>query len=291
MRKFLALPVAAVLVLPVIAEAKERRLTTLQRQGGWIANYDDDSCQLVAKFGSGDEAVIARFTRYQPGDRFDLTLYGERLKRAGARVPIKVAFAPGQPEREVEAVVGDSNKKPLLLMNSMRLDGWTPPKGDWEAIPPPIGPEQEVSVTGFTFWLNRSTGYTLALGPMGKPMQAMRTCMDNLLQHWGYDPAVIAAQSKAPKPIGSPGNWLTTVDYPSASLMRGHNGIVQFRLDLDEAGKILGCHILARTNPDEFADVSCRALTRRAKFEPALDATGKAMKSFYISKIRFIIPE
>ena len=139
--------------------------------------------------------------------------------------------------------------------------------------------------------MNRALAYRLELRSMGAPMAALRTCMDNLLTHWGYDPAVVASLSRGVTPIGSPGNWITSADYPSKSLMQGHNGIVQFRLDVDEAGKILGCHILARTNPDEFADVSCRAVSRRAKLQPALDATGRPVKGFYITKVRFIIPE
>ena len=56
----------------------------------------------------------------------------------------------------------------------------------------------------------------------------------------------------------------------------------------DETGKPLGCRVLFRTNPDEFADRSCKALLQRAKFNPARDAQGKPVKSFYINTIRWM---
>lgn len=263
---------------------------SLARDGPWVANYDDDSCQLLAKFGMGSAGIIARFTRFQPSDSFDLALTGESLERPGPTAKVKLAFGPAQPEREAFAIVGTVSDKPLLIFNSQRLDGWERPFGRKDETPPAVTPAQEAAVSTLTVRLGGKRNYRLELGPMDKPMAAMRTCMDNLLTHWGYDPKAIAAQSRAATPVGSPGDWVLSADYPSKAVMMGHNGLIQFRLDLDAAGKVLGCHVLARTNPDEFADVSCRALTRRARFEPALDATGKPVKSFYINKIRFVIP-
>ncbi len=65
------------------------------------------------------------------------------------------------------------------------------------------------------------------------------------------------------------------------------NGYVRFRLDVDETGNVAGCRVLYRTNPDEFADLSCKLISKRAKFAPALDAKGKPVKSYYISQIRW----
>lgn len=247
---------------------------------------------MIAKFGSGKDMIVARFTRYQPSDRFDLALSGDNLDRTGPASAVKLTFGPGLPEREVTAIVGTMSDKPLLLINGQRLDAWKPsPKAKGEELPPSITPAQEAAITGLTLRLGGKRLYRLELGRMDKPMAAMRTCMDDLLQHWGYDPKSYAAQSRAARPIGVPGSWVVSDDYPSKAVMMGHNGLIQFRLDVDETGKVLGCHVLARTNPDEFADVSCRALTRRAKFEPALDAAGKPVKSFYVNKIRFVMEE
>ena len=66
-------------------------------------------------------------------------------------------------------------------------------------------------------------------------------------------------------------------------------GIVRFRLDVDPTGAPAGCRVLYRTNPDDFADLSCRLLMKRARFNPALDAAGKPVKSYYINNIRWVM--
>lgn len=210
---------------------------SLVQDGNWVANYDDESCQFLGKFGTGKLAV-----------------------------------------------------KPLMVFGPQRFDGWRQPPGRDVQKPPAVTPAQEAAVSHLTLWLGGNRNYRLEVRSMGKPMATMRHCMDGLIEHWGYNPTAIAALSRLPTPINDPGKWVTTNDYPSNALRTGHGGIVQFRLDLDEAGKILKCHILSRTNPDEFADTSCRLLTRRARFEPALDAAGKPTKSFYVNSVRFIIP-
>ena len=50
-----------------------------------------------------------------------------------------------------------------------------------------------------------------------------------------------------------------------------------------------GCRVLYRTNPDEFADLTCALISKRARFAPALDAKGTPVKSFYISNVRWVM--
>ena len=76
-------------------------------------------------------------------------------------------------------------------------------------------------------------------------------------------------------------------DYPSAMLRIGGNGMVQFRLDISETGSIAACHIQSRTNPDAFADLSCKLISKRGRFTPALDRNGKPVKSYFVSSVRW----
>ena len=67
--------------------------------------------------------------------------------------------------------------------------------------------------------------------------------------------------------------------------------MVRFRLDVDPSGKPSGCRVLYRTNPDEFADLSCQLLLKRARFAPALDIANKPVKTFYINEVRWLMEE
>jgi hypothetical protein len=70
----------------------------------------------------------------------------------------------------------------------------------------------------------------------------------------------------------------------------GQPAIVEFRLSIGADGVPLACHIQETTRPKEFDNAVCKSLMRRARFEPALDATGTAITSYYRNTVRFQIP-
>ncbi|NIJ20715.1 hypothetical protein FHS95_002407 [Sphingomonas naasensis] len=268
------------------AAAKDREPEVLTLSSKWIARYETDACNLVAQFGTGDRAMIAMLTRYQPGDDFDLTLIGKQVRYPEASVDAKVDFGI-QADARRSVMLGNMGERPAMFFKSLRLDGW-----QWKEnqLPPRVTPEQEKGVVGVTVSIAAKTPLRLVTkSGLAKPMAALRTCMDDLIKSWGYDPAEQAALSKPAMPLSPPPSWFHSDDYPLSAMRGGHNGHVQFRLDIDPTGKIAGCHVLARTNPDDFADLTCKLIQKRGGFSPALDAAGKPVRSYFIKAVRFMI--
>ncbi|WP_404337609.1 energy transducer TonB [Sphingomonas sp. MMS12-HWE2-04] len=280
----LGLALAIVAAFPVVATAKDA--PQLTRTEKWVVDYSPDACNLLAQFGTGDATILLKFTRYELGDGFALSVFGKQLgTSASPRTTAKIDFGLQGGPVEVGAIAGSNGKYRAYLFASTRLDGWR-----WKAEgdeAPPVTPAQEAAVTGVTIAIRGKKPLRLEFGPLDKPMAQLRACQNNLLKSWGYDPAVQASLQRAPRPISPPYKWLTSQDYPVASVMNGRNGMVQFRLDIDAEGKVGGCYVLDRTNPDEFADITCRAVSSRAKFEPALDAQGKAVRSYFVQKVQW----
>jgi hypothetical protein len=277
----MALVLAA--VVPDAALAKEPEV--LARTGKWVVDYDADGCHLYGQFGAGDDIVVARFSRYQPGDLFNLSLYGNRVRSGFQRSVAKIDFGLGRPAAKT-GMNGTADKLPALFLSSVRLDG-AQPYG--KARPPAITPEQEAAVRQLTIDPEGKPAFRLDLGSLGKPFAQLRTCMEVLVRSWGYDPAVQATLSRPPAPVGSGASWISWKDYPSEALSSNQGGFVQFRLDVDAAGKVAGCHVLARTDPDEFADLTCRLLAKRARLQPALDAEGKPVPSFIVQRVNWTV--
>lgn len=262
----------------------EKPVETLKRTEKWVADYDRDGCHLVAAFGEGEGRVLARFSRYEPTDRFDFSLYGDRYKTSDAYVHGKIDFGLGKASA-VDGFHGDTGNMPAMFLQSTRLDGWEGKSRKDEA--PAVTPEQEARVTGVTVDLEGWRALHLEFGSLAKPMALLRDCTATLVKSWGYDPVQQATAQRRATPASAPQSWLNPDDYPSGALSGGHNGIVQFRVDVDERGGITGCHVLARSSPDDFADRTCRMISRRARFEPALDAGGKPMRSYFVSKVNW----
>lgn len=268
------------------AAAKDREPEVLALSSKWVARYDTDACNLVAQFGTGDKAVIATFTRYRPGDDFDLMLIGKQMRSPESTVDAKVDFGIRADARP-SVMLGNMGERPAIFFKALRLDGW-----DWKQNQPPprVTPEQEKGVVGVTVSIGSRTPLRLlTTSGFAKPMAALRTCMDDLIRTWGYDPVEQATLSKPATPLTPLTSWFHSDDYPRVAMRGGHNGMVQFRLDIDPAGKIAGCHVLARTNPDDFADLVCKLIQKRAGFTPALDAAGKPVRSYFVGSMRFMI--
>lgn len=279
--KFVFVLVAAAF-LPAMMPV-EPQPEVLTRTGKWVADYDRDGCHLLAEFGADDAKVTIRFTRYDLGDKFDLSFYGKRLRLRRLDVSAKIDFGLSNKPVQASGLTGDVNGMPALFFNSVRLDGWEP-KTEKER-PSAVTPEQEGSVNGVTLAIKGEPAFRLEFGSLAKPFASMRDCMTLLVRSWGYDPEVQATLRRRPKPSTPPIGWLDPADYPSEASASGRNGLVQFRMDIDEQGKLTGCYILARTIPDDFDKVTCRGVMRRGKFVPALDAQGKPVRSYSVEKI------
>ena len=275
---------AAAAATPAALLARGEAPETLTRSSNWIVDYSEDACHLAADFGTGEERVIMRMSRYDLGDWFSLNLYGSRFRSKDVRKKVKVDFGLGAQPVETHAMSGRVGDMDAIFLSAVRLDGWKSTSPG--QVAPKTTPEQEASVNGVSVEVAEKKPFRLQFGSLGKPMAQLRSCQADLVRSWGYDPAVQAALSRPAKRIDAETALVHGRDYPDEAARRGANGIVRVRLDLDETGNVEGCHVVDRTKPDMFADITCRAVTKRAKFEPALDTQGKPARTFTI--IQFV---
>lgn len=110
----------------------------------------------------------------------------------------------------------------------------------------------------------------------GKAVAALTYCEQAKLEEWGADPAGFAPGATQPKPVGNPARWLTAKDLGKAG--KGNAGFAVLRLGIAADGGISGCTPLETNNP-ALDTLACPALTSRARYEPARDATGHAVTS------------
>ena len=85
-------------------------------------------------------------------------------------------------------------------------------------------------------------------------------------------------------PVGSPGDWITTEDYPEEALKSGVEGTVDFSLSVTKGGAVSDCKILQSSGSEILDTETCSLLIERAQFEPA-EAT-----SNYQSRVSWKIP-
>ena len=284
-----SLPIAplALILAAQPALAAERPPIQLPRVTNWEINYDEDACHLMTEFRDDTQRVLFKMTKTGLGNVFDLTLIGPQFANNDLYLPVEVKFGSGKPSNtQGLSAVTASEKIPLIIISQLQLGDWIASgkdsKVEWYRE---LTPEQEAAVKFVEVKPGRYDTIQLKTGSMSAPMKAMRECTDNLIRYWGYDPAQLKSLSSWPRPLNNPQNWLTTPDYPSASLDRFLSGKLKFRLDVSEDGRVQGCRILNRNNRDEFAITTCKLVKKRARFDPARDSQGEPTKAYYINSV------
>ena len=298
--KWTAVLVGAAFLTTSPASAAKEPLR-LKPTSKWEIAYQEDGCRLARKFGKGDQEVLLIFTRHSPGEYFKLSLAGKLVRKSDEGLPLTIQFGPAEAEQRAAFYTGSFGKSlpALFVLGTMRIA----PPTDAEVLAQknadrgvylrdaPLGKEREAAATSLSLGKPLRNPVILETGPMHYGFAAMEKCTDELLTHWGIDVQKHKNLKRKATPIGLPQNWLVSNDYPIPKLKEGARSIVDYRLNVDQAGLPTTCHIQQSTrgksSDKSFDDAVCKGLMQRARFEPALDADGHPIASYHIGRVLF----
>lgn len=262
----------------------------------WHVNYADDSCRLARSFGTSDNEVVLVLDRFRPGSVVHMTLTGRLLTVHSDIRRITIRFGPDDPAFEKGFTPGtlEDGRAALVITGGLWIAGYDPALAAGEEGTQPlkrraVDPALYERIRFLELQIPGKRTIQLETGSMRPAEQALEACTDDLLRGWGIDAAAHKSLSRRVGPIGSPGDWMNRKDYPRDMLRGRYQGLVYFRLIVDEQGKPRSCHIQQSTRPKEFDDAVCRGMMERAQFEPALDAAGNPIASYYVNRVRFAL--
>jgi TonB family protein len=98
-----------------------------------------------------------------------------------------------------------------------------------------------------------------------------------------YRPPEVATAS----PVGNPGEWVTTNDYPSRALSEERQGTSGFNLVVNAKGRPEICTIISSSNHADLDKATCDTLMKRARFDS--DAGSHELRN-YRNNVRWQIP-
>lgn len=264
----------------------------LEPASPWNIRYDEDSCRLARMFGEGKTETAFFVERYEPSTSLFMVVAGQPLKWASRSEKMDIAFSPAGPTKEITYTLGNLGKLEPAIMSSVHPDQNVNGESavstftDYDTI----DEKQFSDVDTLTLHMPGKRNLVLKLGDMSAPMASLRKCTRELVTHWGIDVEKHDRLTRRVSPTTSPGEWIDSADYPAMARFAGKQGLVQFRLNVDAQGRATACHIQKATKPDEFADTVCRAMMENAHFQPALDANGQPIASYFRSAVRFKMP-
>ena len=249
-------------------------------------DYADDSCALRREFMSGEDKVLLELRQFAPGDTFYATAASTSF-RPGLR-PLRVRFLPDAMSHV--AAASNALNYPNRLFGYSWTDSFIPVEEASDklqvigSIPDRIAREKAIQGIELSEGLRRPI--VLATGEMKRPMDVMRKCMDELLTHWGIDAVAHGTLSRRAMAKDQQ-KWAQVIQnrYPDEMLRQSKGGIVRVRIMVGIDGQPTSCHMQVRSQDPSFETTACAGIMKAARFEPALDAGGKPIASYFVTSI------
>jgi TonB family protein len=95
------------------------------------------------------------------------------------------------------------------------------------------------------------------------------------------------ARINAPEPIGSIPSLFTVSDYPAEAIPHRAQGITDYRLRVNAAGRVEKCEIERSSGSTALDAATCRVITKRARFRPAVDGSGRPVAAPYLGMVHW----
>ena len=252
--------------------------------GPWTVDYAEDSCALYRTFEAQDRELWMELRQIAPDSlaRFSVGSGHLELTEDAPHVtifPAREAFhhwaKPFTTDDEsIRAIVTSLH---VSLLQSVAAND---ENGASESLPEIAGVQ-----------IARAFNETVVLktGEMDMPLQALETCLDDLVRTWGVEPEQL--QNAVSKPVPKyEDQWRARVRnyYPRTGKYRSRNTRFPVVLLVGPDGKVARCRSPNALGDEDFEAVACAALTEYARFEPALDAKGEATYGFWSTNMVYI---
>jgi hypothetical protein len=127
---------------------------------------------------------------------------------------------------------------------------------------------------------------SFGLASMPQLLDGLDACTADLQRYWNMDgekDGLIVRPAR-----GDLHGLFNSGDYPAEAIHRGQEGDSQYLLLVDEKGKVAGCQVLLASGVPVLDVMGCAVIQERGGFTPALDKSGKAVRSTVVTpKIRW----
>ncbi|WP_375290502.1 energy transducer TonB [Qipengyuania sp.] len=294
-------------VLAILAglasNARASEVITLEPSSAWSLNYANQSCRLMSVFGHGKNESVMLIEQFEPGERFAMTLAGRPFsfaRRLQNRIsegqvvkenaPISLRFGANKAFKRT-AMIGTLGKwaPALIFRNKLAI---SPENFDYDkggTVPPysmHYTREEEAAVDRLSLGYDGDDRVVLVTGSMGDAFSALDDCTERLVSSWGLDPQRVRSQRSPPTALNE-GEWLTDADYPRNAIKGLQEGLLYVRVIVDKEGIATSCAIQSGASIEQFRELVCDAIIKRARFDPAIDADGSPFASYHTSLVLF----
>lgn len=227
----------------------------------WILDYDDTECMAERSYGDPQNPVVLGIRAMPNGETYELIVARHgRGPVYGVQHQGTVSFG-GQPIRTWLLRYG--LKDSSLHFQKFRVSA--------------AQIAQARNATSMRFSVRSGSDAEFIVRAMPQVLDGLQQCVSLLRQHWNLTPDRAVLISTPAQ--GSITRLFSSEDYPAEAIDRSQEGTVRYLLLIDEKGAVSGCNVETTTGIPALEVMGCQAIRQRAKFKPARDSQGKAVRS------------
>lgn len=260
------------LPVAVVAASFPAQAGPLHPSGKWVVDWSESQCVAYRKYGEGDAASTFMVKPSSSGETLQII-----IAEAGNIVTTE------QYDVALETVGANSGK---VRSTVLRFYNTSTKLRYFSATLP----QQEAGMlNGATTLSIAGMGFSrqFELEQMGAVIASLNQCTDDLQQTWHIGSkwdGDIAQAAATKRPLDQ---YLRDYDYPQIAVDKAQDGTLDFMLLIDEKGEIRNCMIEKSTGFAILDVIVCSSVTNRAKFNPARDRAGAAVKGSYHGRVSF----
>ncbi len=258
--------------------------------GPWAADYGEDYCDLGRVFTDGKNQLTFMIERTQPGPFLRLMLVGEGVRPFRGAAQWSVKFGPtGQVWKAPILMSKTGDGKQYYDLGQTMISPSPPPAPGSPPVFKPYKKDEERGaakpLTAFEMGEGLVEPMTLETGSLDAPIGALQACVSDLVASWGLD-AKRHDTLRAPcfrKARQAPGcQTARSRSRNSGSFWAG--GTPSLSSSMKPARR-RSARFSDLPSPSPSTRAICDAITKNAKFTPALDSAGQAMPSYWITEV------
>jgi TonB family protein len=247
-----------IVMAALLAAAGPALAEPLKPTGKWTVDYAVSRCAASRPFGPGKEPLTLTVIPAHSGGSAKLVLANAWTELKVDYYTAAIDFMDGGKPFRTDASPGMGGGRPIVSLDL---------------------PVNQVARLRKSQSLRIASGgildRTLDIGNVGPLFQALDKCLADLRAYWSID--------TAPLTMATPAHDLARLfswsNYPTVGDHRAKTSRVTAQLLIDEKGNVRDCSIITGTGSAALDVQTCQVFERRTQFRPALDQSGKPVRS------------
>lgn len=236
----------------------------------WIVDQQPRHCMALRARTAERTGVAIRVRPF--ANHLDLLLLVPKTGARNAYVPVSLSVPPSRPGAEARARMMESAASTDRVVS--------------------IGLSQQqlasaIAARAITVDAGKHGTFTASLAGAAKLPAALADCADAVAGGLGLQRTWSTPAVEQNDFVGI----MRHDDYPWASIERDQQGGVTALLEIDDKGAITGCRSFDSHGDARFQEAVCKAARKRARFAPARDAAGNAVRSYYLTPTVWFVLE